>query len=77
MDAKQTSFVIKIDATQAAVLERLLRERGWAFAEAPYARWRAAGDKVQIVIEEEAPGRRKEGCVIKVLERANKEVVGL
>ena len=35
------------------------------------------GDKVQIVIEEEAPGRRKEGCVIKVLERANKEVVGL
>ncbi len=52
MDAKQTSFVIKIDATQAAVLERLLRERGWAFAEAPYARWRAAGDKVQIVAYE-------------------------
>lgn len=35
------------------------------------------GDKVQIVIEEETQGRRKEGSVIKVLERANKEVVGL
>lgn len=52
MNAKQTSFVVKIDAAQTAALERLLRERGWAFAEAPYARWRAAGDRVQVVAYE-------------------------
>lgn len=35
------------------------------------------GDKVQIVIEDENSGRRAEGTVIRVLERANKEIVGL
>ncbi len=52
MDAKQTSFVVKIDERQAAALERVLRERGWTFSTAPYARWRAAGDKVQAVAYE-------------------------
>ena len=35
------------------------------------------GDKVQIVVEEEPRGRRAEGAVVRVLERANRHIVGL
>lgn len=35
------------------------------------------GDKVQIVIEEEENGRRAEGCVVRILEHANENLVGV
>lgn len=35
------------------------------------------GDKVQVVIEEEAKNRRAEGCIVKILEHANEELVGI
>ena len=35
------------------------------------------GDKVQIVIEEEDNGKRAEGCVVRVLEHANDNLVGI
>ena len=33
--------------------------------------------KVQIVIEEEDNGKRAEGCVVRVLEHANENLVGI
>ena len=45
----------------------------------PAERTRGAmhGDKVQLVIEEEAGNRRAEGCIVKIIEHANEELVGI
>jgi len=44
-----TSYVCKVDEARRVRLEALLRDRGWDFAEAPHAHWRAAREKVNIV----------------------------
>ena len=35
------------------------------------------GDKVQVVVEEQANGLRPEGCIVRILEHANETVVGI
>ena len=49
MEKKQTSFVVKIDDAQRLKLESLLQEKGWDFAEAPYAHWKVSGPKINLV----------------------------
>ena len=49
MEKKQTSFVVKIDDAQRLKLDSLLQEKGWDFAEAPYAHWKVSGPKINLV----------------------------
>ncbi len=48
-DKKITSHVVTLTPEQCVVLENLLRERGWEFAEQPYAHWKALRDKTNVV----------------------------
>lgn len=45
-----TLYTRRLDDAQAAVLERLLRERGYGFREVAYARFAAEGPEVQVVM---------------------------
>lgn len=45
-----TSYVCTVTAEQAVELESLLRQKGWKFSEMPYSLWKAAGEKVNVVV---------------------------
>lgn len=47
--AKVTSYVCAVTPPQVAALEILLRERGWEFSAVPYAHWKAAKEKTNVV----------------------------
>ncbi len=47
--AKKNCYVCTLTDAQRVQLEEMLRERGWEFSEAPYAWWKAAGEKVNAV----------------------------
>jgi len=49
---KRTRYVCKLDAAQVNVLRDLMVAKGWTFAEAPYAHWRATLDKTTVVAYE-------------------------
>ena len=46
---KVTSYVCPVTEEQAEELRLLLDGRGWAFSEQPYARWKAALEKTNVV----------------------------
>ena len=46
---KITSHVCTVTEEEAEALRVLLDERGWNFSEQPYARWKAARDKTNVV----------------------------
>ena len=47
-----TSYTGKLDAPQAAALQRYLKDQTYEFREVPYARFAAANDKVNVVFYE-------------------------
>ena len=47
-----TSYTQKLDAAQAASLEKILRERSWEFRSVPYASFAAGSKDVQVVMYE-------------------------
>ncbi|MFA7230981.1 MAG: ribonuclease HIII [Victivallaceae bacterium] len=46
---KVNSYVCTVNAEQLAQLAEYLKDRGWKFSEQPYAHWKAAQDKTNIV----------------------------
>ncbi len=48
-EKKVTSYVCTVTEEQAETLRVLLDDRGWNFSEQPYARWKAARDKTNVV----------------------------
>ncbi len=47
--AGKTSYVCSVDDAQRGAVEEYLKGRGWIFGAAPYAHWKASGDKVNVV----------------------------
>lgn len=53
MSEKSSScYTASINASQAAELRERLEKRGWSFASAPYARYRASGEGVSLTVYE-------------------------
>jgi ribonuclease HIII len=69
---KKSFYVCELSAEQIAQLESILKERGWAFKEVPYAHWQASLDKTSVTAylsgKTTVQGKNLEELVLYVIE---------
>ncbi|MEI8247468.1 MAG: ribonuclease HIII [Lentisphaerota bacterium] len=71
-NSKKSFYVCELSPEQIAQLESILKERGWAFKEVPYAYWQAALDKTNVTAylsgKTTVQGKNLEELVLYVIE---------
>jgi ribonuclease HIII len=71
-NSKKTFYVCELSVEQTGQLESILKERGWAFKEVPYAHWQAALDKTSVTAylsgKTTVQGKNLEELVLYVIE---------
>jgi len=69
---KKNFYVCELSVEQISQLESILKERGWAFKEVPYAHWQAALDKTNVTAylsgKTTVQGKNLEDLVLYVIE---------